>query len=458
MKLMHWLFSAVMSVGVLIGSGKGALAAGIDAYDDPYLGCIVKIQGVIQPGDAKVLERVLKAELIRRGARGDRLEYMNENGHRICLDSPGGSFAEGLRMAELIHGAVGTAIPRGAECLSACSAVFMAGSHQTESSAGIVANRKLHAGGQLGFHAPSLEVPARNYSEREVNKAYSIAVAGLGSLLERSSDMKLSQTLISEMLKTPTEDMFMIDTVHKAGRWLIPVVGAVRPREITPLAVSNACNAYYGWTGDRLASNGFGFNPDPAQRWGWGGPVRRSGDQVTGESQGFGQEGSLTCRVRVDTSAGADDADSIWGTYGYIRMGEDDVGFEASSVTFFDPRTKLAALVRPSDKEVVLRDVSAFTPADKKTRETTCSVFKGNRELDRDPCRLDSEKRMSDDLKEREVLTFTWPSGAKTVIVWDDNGTEINGKGAKRIFTDGPVRNATCYVNSASGNTFCFAS
>ncbi|MDA7429291.1 hypothetical protein PGB28_12540 [Primorskyibacter aestuariivivens] len=454
MKLMHWLVSAVIGSGVFLGFGQVAEAAEINAYDDPYMGCIVKIEGVIQPGDAKVLERVLKAELIRRGARGDRFEYMNENGHRICLDSPGGSFSEGLRMAELIQGAMGTAVPRGARCESACAVVFMAGSQSTESDAGVVANRKLHAGARLGFHAPSLEVAEGAYSEAQVNKAYKIAVFGLGQLMARMSDMKLSQTLIAEMLKTPPEEMFYVDTVHKAGRWLIPVVGTVRPSEITPLAVSNACNSYYAWTGDRLATNGFGFDPDPAQRWGWSPQISNRSGRIEAVMDGFGQEGSLNCKLYVDPAAGANDADGLWGQYASIRMGEDGIGFEASAATFFDPRTPLAALVRPEDANVTTRDVMAHTPTDRSTEQGTCYVFKGSQRLDFDPCGFERSIQVQSNLSERDVSTFTWPSGAKTVVERGGD-TKINGREAKTIWSDKPVK-GDCWLNIGSGNTFCF--
>ena len=443
---------------ILLTPASMTKAATIEQHTDPYMSCFLRLSGVIEKGDADRL----KALLIQIYGSADAYNplYSDEyHGQRLCLDSQGGSFAEAIRIADLITGKLGTAVSRGATCLSACSIVFMAGSVSTESDAGIVANRKLHAGGTLGFHAPSLVVPGGSYSEGQVNTAYKIAVKGIGDLLARSGDMKVSHTLVAKMLQTPPEDFFYIDTVHKAGRWLIPVVGTYHPAEITPLAVSNACNSFYNWEGDRISTNGFGFDPEPTERWGWGVEVTRNSNGVEARQEGYGQEGALFCNIslKADVTAATEVAAySYFGSFGNIRIGQDGLGFDASPALFFDPRTKLADLVRPSDQQIATRDVAELSPIDRSTAQTTCYVFRGQDKRDEDPCTRLTTRKISSTLHEYQLDEFVWPSGAKTVIEDTVNGDRINGLEAKLLFTDKPVSSSRCYLNTSSGNTFCF--
>lgn len=458
---MRWIGMIVLW-GWLVAAGA-ANAAKIEPGDDPALGCVLRLSGVIEPGDAEKIAPALRRAMADRGVPASavpdelsRADTLRLGPVRICLSSPGGSFAEALRMAEAIHGVLGTAVPRGAECLSACAVLFMAGSHATQGDAGTVANRVLHAGGRLGFHAPSLVVAEGGYSEAEVNRAYGIAVAGIGRLIELSGRLKISPTLIAEMLQTPADEMMMIDTVFEAGRWLIPVAGTVHPREITPLAVSNACNTYWAWKNDRLASSGRGYGRDASARSGWevsygetpyGAPAARL--------DGFGPEGLLSCLLTLPADPGAL-PDPLHGVYSRIWIGEDDVAADAFPAGFFDPRTPLAALVRPRDDTVALADVADFTRPARAWAETRCRVFSAKRQTDDEPCRRDTVISLDLDVSRRVVDTFTWPSGSRTVIVEHKGRSRINGAAASRVtLRDSPAPGADCFLNAASGNVFC---
>lgn len=457
MSLFRNLCLAGISAFCMLSFASGARAATLEDHTDSYMGCRARLSGVIGPGDADKIKAWIATEKQRLLDRTSTLPPGSQLGQsRLCLDSPGGSFAEAVRIVDVIFGELGTAVPRGAECLSACSMVFMAGSFSTESDAGVVANRKLHAAGRLGFHAPSLEVAAGQYSEAQVNKAYRIAVTALGDLMQRMGVMKLSQTLIAEMLATPPDDMFYIDTVHRAGRWLIPVVGTVRPQEVTALAASNVCGAYYGWVGDRLATNGLGFVADPANRFGWDPKITHENDSIQVEMEGFGQEGAMRCRLWISPdTAIADELQSFGGGFAHVSIGDDDIGFEASPALFFDPRTPLVALARPNDDQIILRDVADFNPTERREMQGRCSVWSSGQMLDNDPCTKQVAETMMDDLKLYVLETFVWPSGAKTVLETLNFATKINGAKAERMWNNLPD-NAVCYLNSASGNMFCF--
>jgi hypothetical protein len=67
---------------------------------------------------------------------------------RLCLNSPGGDYREGLRVAGyLMEKSVGTAVAEGGECYSACAIIFMGGTFPWKGEL----NRYLHVRGILGF-------------------------------------------------------------------------------------------------------------------------------------------------------------------------------------------------------------------------------------------------------------------------------------------------------------------
>jgi hypothetical protein len=83
---------------------------------------LVLASGAIEPGDAQMLATALnRATRSRNGTK------------QLLLDSPGGSVAESLAMADVMdHVRVSTVVPNGAMCASACaSIVFVSGKYRT---------------------------------------------------------------------------------------------------------------------------------------------------------------------------------------------------------------------------------------------------------------------------------------------------------------------------------------
>ncbi|SHJ03942.1 hypothetical protein SAMN05444000_104232 [Shimia gijangensis] len=108
------LLASVAVLGVALNS-KVVLAAELEMTEVPEMYCFGTLRGVLERGDADRIKPVLED---RRVA----------NGKRLCLDSPGGSLVEGVRLAELlIETRRGTAIDKGAQCESACALAFMGG-------------------------------------------------------------------------------------------------------------------------------------------------------------------------------------------------------------------------------------------------------------------------------------------------------------------------------------------
>jgi hypothetical protein len=176
---------------------------------------------------------------VRRSGRGPGDQF------DLCLDSRGGSFIEALKIVEyLLNGegqGIATIIESKAECLSACALVFMAGT--SKSDHGLYPLRSLHAQGRLGFHAPFIPrdaIAKGSHSAETVLSAYRAALSAtqkIIALLGRSGEIEgryqeepwMKSSLIQTMLAQGENEMLMIDTVDKAGRWAIEIYGISRP-------------------------------------------------------------------------------------------------------------------------------------------------------------------------------------------------------------------------------------
>src|ERR1700731_1120361 len=77
--------------------------------------CELRLPGPIEPGDLGRLKAALPADF----------DPVMKAGPTICLNSPGGDFIEGLRIAEYVSNGISTEIEKGAECKSACGWIFL---------------------------------------------------------------------------------------------------------------------------------------------------------------------------------------------------------------------------------------------------------------------------------------------------------------------------------------------
>ena len=83
--------------------------------------CRLTFTGEITTGDAEALARRVPA--INPSTSQSTYDTW------LCLDSPGGSLAEALRMGQVLRaGGMGTRILANRQCLSACAILFMSGS------------------------------------------------------------------------------------------------------------------------------------------------------------------------------------------------------------------------------------------------------------------------------------------------------------------------------------------
>jgi hypothetical protein len=185
--------------------------------DDP-----VRLSGPIVPGDNKKLESALDTV----GPRGVPSDHaLGRYRTTLCLNSPGGSYSEGLQIANfLLEQHFRTMIEPNAICYSACALIFMAGNWTFEGQ--YFSDRTLHVTGQLGLHAPYIKgIPQKTYSSLDLEAAYKASIQ-LGQE-HRVSNEFMPKTLIVAMLdKGPNELIWESRAREKSAKVALVPVGA----------------------------------------------------------------------------------------------------------------------------------------------------------------------------------------------------------------------------------------
>lgn len=205
--------------------------------DDGKIICNVSLQGPIDVGDLQKLQTVIKDG-----------HFDVTNSPRVCLNSTGGNYLEGVRITEfLMDEGIGTALLPNTDCESACAIVFMGGTGHLIAPL----NRFMHPSSTLGFHAPFLDMsgmeglPVTTKAEK-LAENYNQGVEAVRKLviISENDRARFPSGLLVEMLgKKPTEK-YAIDTVGKAIRYRIGLFDAVMP-PMNPAAFCNVCTNYF---------------------------------------------------------------------------------------------------------------------------------------------------------------------------------------------------------------------
>jgi hypothetical protein len=210
--------------------------------------CAFALEGAIVAGDYDRL-----SGLITRS----RLDTLNERTTSLCLKSAGGSYVEGLKIAELIysHG-LSTVVANGSECFSACAMVFMAGVHAGDSQSSptrhISPYRKLSSGAILGFHAPYLSLPDDKYSREQVESATQSMRKAILGLVEFASKETMGgdfikKSLIAGILGKGPQEVLFVKTIGEAARWDIDIYDAEEqfPKASNIDTIQNICKNFH---------------------------------------------------------------------------------------------------------------------------------------------------------------------------------------------------------------------
>ena len=186
--------------------------------------CEKKLIGPIEVGDFKKLEEALTWKM------------------RLCLNSPGGSYLDGLDLfAHIASSRIGTAIDASDECYSACAIAFMGGADGAYGDR--FPNRTLHAKGKLGFHSPFVarqeyQPPA---ATDRLAEGVSFGIYLIAKLIRLDQYNLLPKPLIASMLETSPSSIYYVDTFEKARVNEISLVGVKDPAKITKQMLYTAC-------------------------------------------------------------------------------------------------------------------------------------------------------------------------------------------------------------------------
>jgi len=206
---------------------------------------VFSLSGTIQVGDTKKIRAMLPPLL-----ETTTVFCETDKPAVVYLNSTGGSFSEGLKLAGLFRElGIGTIVRTGNRCLSACAVSFLGGTRHLCLDGDTGSYRRLQPGAQLGFHAPRLVVPERSYTKTQIASAYDTAVKQIGQLVDEIKKAGMKASLAVEMLKVGVSDFYYIDTIGKAGRWGFDVA-IPKNSKPTPNQLVTACANADAWMND----------------------------------------------------------------------------------------------------------------------------------------------------------------------------------------------------------------
>ncbi len=382
-----------------------------------------------------------------------KLDAVAINGGLLCLDSPGGSYGEALRIIDYMQKQKmqGTRLEEGATCESACAIIFMAGIHYSF-EVGEFPWREMHRTARLGFHSPALVVPEGTYDATSVGKAYTVALASmadaLGKLvLKRDFDgtVWMQPSLLGIMLATAPENLEHVDTVGEAGRWRIKVLPDLPSASLDEETLKRFCRNIMAWSRDDAAAAG----PDTEGRL----LVisRTPEERGEGETISITEEGMWVRGCKFAVPRGATSTDD----YGIRVTPFSDVSDEpkmlAQNIHLLDPATPLTAIAAVASPSASPASAPKSEPAVALPGGTmTCTVSAGGAVTDREPC----TKVIREQSAAGMIIDFVWPGGGKTVLVTSAQGRKINGAQGVQVLP--PAGQAgDCTMNMQTGKTFC---
>lgn len=217
----------------------------------------LKFNGEMQIGDAGKLDAILVAN--------DSNSFRNVI---VNFSSPGGSYDERLKIAELLHSKnIASYIGEGASCFSACPTAFLGGSALGAENISFIA-RGISPKAKLGFHAPYLVVPGNNYSKAAVEEAYTIAVRQMAKLIEKSALLGIEPKVLPQFLVKGPAEFKAIGNADDLGVWRISESPSRPPPSLTISMIANACSNSFRWkTSDSALNRSSLIGPDGSDGW-----------------------------------------------------------------------------------------------------------------------------------------------------------------------------------------------
>ncbi len=217
--------------------------------------CTIVLTGEIAAGDYR---NVLTISEEKGWTKDEKFVVESETYNRVlCLDSLGGSFAEGRRISNLIFEAgIGTKVKAGSGCFSACALVFMAGKNRGDEVDG--PHRMLNVHAILGFHAAYLDLDeSKTFTAADVAEFFKLNGLLIADLLRFSSyhsvfsaEPMISRSLIADLLTYEKDEMLIVKTVEDAARWGITLEGTKPRWKLNDRMLIQSCENFQNWASD----------------------------------------------------------------------------------------------------------------------------------------------------------------------------------------------------------------
>ena len=405
---------------------------------------VIRLSGQIAKGDADTVAGIIDANIEHTFA--DYTDIV------VSLDSPGGSFVEGLALADVLRKKyAGTYVDDGAECLSACALAFMAGTDATGDSTW--PDRKLHPRARLGFHSPSLTVPSEgSVPVAQVGAAYSVALKSLAGIVSRMEQMEFPRSLLETMLDTPPQSMRIISTIDDINRWGILLATDFPRGSTAPEEIVRVCRRMENWAknlaaGDIIEPDEFALSQVETRS------VRQQEHEDTIQRFLIDEMDVEYCYVIHRSYSGGGGARFLVRSFN-----GDEAMFANLSATPSFETYLLDAHFQAADALIASYEPAATgrldPPAAKQKPKPavaapggTCLVYsRAGLVIDQEPCTADFSTAL--------VERYTWPSGAVTVIDRRNPPVSINGKPIAA--TSRTPKGLYCVGNPATGNAFCY--
>lgn len=444
-------FTAMILAGLVCFIGESADAATVTKSSSQE--CLISLEGEIVEGDLKRLQDVAAAHL----TGGDGESTANDT---ICLNSPGGNLAEGAAIAEFIFkNGIGTVIEDGDECYSVCAIMFMMGIANGPEVKFV--NRKLHVNGVLGFHRPYLAINSDEMvNVRAFAVVHDIAIESVMKIMILANNLSpwsntsmMRADLIQAMLTHVGNDFFFVDTIEKAGRFEVELMGLPEESGLTAEQAYYACeNAFHWQVGLQEEPVDYRKYQEILSKYNGGAQVSRLVKDADGlklyevESADAGYS-EASCLIGLKEKAvlgcGINEAYNV--QVGKGKCTVDDFVERSAYITKM-------ALFKPSTPLKEIGSTKRGTHSGTDTLTVTCSVIQANGQREMEPCQQ-SVFKGDQDTGSQDRIEFVWPTGTKTVLTFGTNEILINGKPARLI--DG-MEDGRCLINLSSGNRFCF--
>ncbi|GAB5449213.1 COG3904 family protein [Gymnodinialimonas sp.] len=235
-----------MSLALFLAGPDPALAVEIERTGPPQTdvaaGCSLTLTGPINPGDAARVEAALDpliAELFNYPSH-----LLNEQ-VVVCLESDGGDFLEGLRLAQLFHErTVTTRVSPNSSCISACALAFMGGRYDSRSGVGFSPSRYLHPTSRLGFHAPRLILGDGEVNRESVQQSYTAAILSIGLLAQNAQTFGISTRLIRNIVLNTGQSVHYVTTIDDVSDYGLRLYGYAPPPLTEQAQIAGCWNSF----------------------------------------------------------------------------------------------------------------------------------------------------------------------------------------------------------------------